>query len=333
MRATLRLTFKTLRFEIVAMVLAILVIGGAAALVAWRIDAVGMPVDCLYGGQNFGGGFAIPVQGTQTDQAHEAACQAKRQEFYDLVNSGSQVFALGVLIPAVTGLLVGVPLVARELETGSASLAWTLSRSRRRWYYRRAVPLALFTLLVLVVPAITTIVLERASQPAFDPLVSFSDAFVRGPIVAMRGLAALAIGILIGAIVGRQLPSVIVGGLVVVLVLAVEGMAMSTFLRSQAEWLPVTSVTEGADYTLDSAYRDKATGEIVDNGTIYSLAPLDANGNPDSAWLDARYSYVILATRGIRYPLFMLVETILLGAVGGGAIVLGGLVVDRRRPA
>jgi ABC-type transport system involved in multi-copper enzyme maturation permease subunit len=54
----------------------------------------------------------------------------------------SLVYSLDALIflaPALLGLFWGAPLVARELETGTAALVWSQSVTRRRW---RAVKLA-----------------------------------------------------------------------------------------------------------------------------------------------------------------------------------------------
>ena len=59
-----------------------------------------------------------------------AACAAKQEAFYDLDGKAGLVLVFAVFLPLLAGLPLGVPLVARELESGTASLAWTLSRSR-----------------------------------------------------------------------------------------------------------------------------------------------------------------------------------------------------------
>ena len=41
-----------------------------------------------------------------------------------------------LLAPAVIGLFWGAPLIARELETGTADLAWNQSVTRTRWLVR-----------------------------------------------------------------------------------------------------------------------------------------------------------------------------------------------------
>ena len=45
------------------------------------------------------------------------------------------------VFPVVAGLLAGGPIVARELESGTARLAWSLGPSRLRWFVQRAVPI------------------------------------------------------------------------------------------------------------------------------------------------------------------------------------------------
>jgi hypothetical protein len=43
-----------------------------------------------------------------------------------------------LLVPAVLGLLVGAPLVAGEIETGTGNFAWTQSVTRGRWLMAKA---------------------------------------------------------------------------------------------------------------------------------------------------------------------------------------------------
>jgi len=49
------------------------------------------------------------------------------------------------VLPALAGLFIGAPLLAREFESGTFRLAWTQSLSRRRWVLSRTLLLALAT--------------------------------------------------------------------------------------------------------------------------------------------------------------------------------------------
>ena len=46
-----------------------------------------------------------------------------------------------IFLSFAAGLFLGVPVVARELERGTARLAWSLAPSRMRWYLARLLPL------------------------------------------------------------------------------------------------------------------------------------------------------------------------------------------------
>ena len=52
-----------------------------------------------------------------------------------------------VVFPALVGLFVGAPLLARELQHGTHRLAWTQSVTRRRWLLSKTLLLSLATAL------------------------------------------------------------------------------------------------------------------------------------------------------------------------------------------
>lgn len=323
MRTTVRLMLKSLRFEFVALTLLLVALGLAALLVAWRLDAVHIPPACLYGaGATFGG----------SDGSSELTCALAQEAFYDLDGKAGLIMALAVFVPILGGLALGVPLVARELESGTASLAWTLSRSRRRWFLARAIPLVLLVGAILLAPSITTDLMERARLPGVDPWASFNDASLRGPVILVRGLMALGVGILVGAVMGRQLPAIIVGGLLTLVVVGAVPLATQAYARSLAEWRPADQTAGGADLTFDFAYRDRATLEVIDYQAAYARAPVIADVGPDEEWMASHFEPVSRVVSGRHYPEVAGLEWALLGGVlvlsVGGAL----LVVDRRRP-
>ncbi len=322
MRTTVRLMVKSLRFELFAMSAAVILLGIAAGYLTWRLGQVAIPRQCLYSNGPFAQGLGPGI---------DAACQAVRARFYDLVNTAGQVMAFAVLVPAVAGLLIGVPLVARELESGTASLAWTLSRSRTSWYLRRAIPLALIVSAALALPATAAFALEGASQPDVSPFASFNDASLRGPVVVARGLLTLGIGVFAGALIGRQLPAVIIGGLLGIAVLTVIPTGVRTYTDSLAEWRIADQTTSG-DLTINTGFRDKISGVFIDNETVYSNAPSLPDGGVDDSWVWARYDQAALVVPGVLYPQVTAVEAVATSGLAIVALGLGGLVVSRRRP-
>ncbi|MFK4099978.1 hypothetical protein ACI2L1_07835 [Streptomyces sp. NPDC019531] len=102
----------------------------------------------------------------------------------------------------------GGALIGRELESGTARLAWTQSVTPTRWLaVKLAVPAVLIVLGgALFVPA------YRWAWSAHRDLMgdnwSFPDVFaVRGPAVVAYGLCALAVGALAGLVIRRSLPA------------------------------------------------------------------------------------------------------------------------------
>ena len=66
------------------------------------------------------------------------------------------------VIPALAGLFLGAPLLAREFEYGTFRLAWTQSLSRRRWVLSRTVLLALATIAAAALVALLDDVVAQA---------------------------------------------------------------------------------------------------------------------------------------------------------------------------
>lgn len=96
-------------------------------------------------------GCPLPRSGNGRIHAPAAGCPALLQRypggeqnaFAHAFNFTIPVFEEGlVLLMVVIGVLVGAPLVAREVEQRTQLVAWTQSISRRRWYVTKTVTLA-----------------------------------------------------------------------------------------------------------------------------------------------------------------------------------------------
>ena len=107
-------------------------------------------------------------------------------------------------------------------------VARPLAGSLAAW---RAWPAALLVALLLVGPALAGDRLEAASQPQFDPAQTFYDFGSRGELVVLRGLAAFAIGLAAGVVLGRTLPAILLAG-----ALCVVGLGLAANVRPL--WLP-----------------------------------------------------------------------------------------------
>lgn len=112
-----------------------------------------------------------------------------------------------VVLPALTGAFIGCPLVAREIENGTHRLAWTQGVTRLRWL---VVKMTLVFVPVLVIPAVVGIleavlINQMGSRPnhwaVFDQ---------HAPMTVASTLFALALGVAVGAVIGRSIPAMAV---------------------------------------------------------------------------------------------------------------------------
>jgi hypothetical protein len=120
------------------------------------------------------------------------------------------------VVPPLIGALVGAPLLARELETGTFRYAWTQGIGRLRWTLGKLVPLAV---LVAAAAGALSALFSWYYQPYFvarnpalfprelSPLGAglFS---LRGVAFAAWTLAAFAIGVLAGMLIRRVVPAI-----------------------------------------------------------------------------------------------------------------------------
>jgi hypothetical protein len=122
----------------------------------------------------------------------------------------SLVYALDALLligPALLGLFWGAPLVARELETGTAALVWNQSVTRRRWL---AVKLAVVAAAAMITGGLGSVLLGWAAAP-LDRVNQdrFTTVFfgTRGLVPAAYAVFAVSLGVALGLLVRRTLPA------------------------------------------------------------------------------------------------------------------------------
>jgi len=332
MRTTIRLLVKTFRFELIAITLACLALAGAELVLATQLDGVALPAGCQFNQTiSFDQGFATQLPGPTSDPSAVDPCQDKLAAFYAIDDHAALVMGFGAALPVLAGILIGVAVIGREIEAGTASLAWTLSRSRRRWFLTRAFLIGAILAGVLMAPALAANALEHARRPLVDPWSSFNDSGIRGPVLVMLGLLTYAVALVTGAIVGRQLPAVIVTlALILAVILGYED-GLRQWELSLAEWRPAATSSYDVDLVFDQGYRDRTSAAIVDQNSVMAAAP-QVDGVPDGAWIDARYEAVALVVPGNRYGSIVAGEAVALGSATLALLGLGLLVVSRRRP-
>jgi hypothetical protein len=119
---------------------------------------------------------------------------------------GSRVDIAGylILLPALVGMFVGAPLLARELEHGTHRFAWTQSVTRRRWLLSKTLLLALaITVGSVVLSAI--VVWWRHPFDGLEGRMSPGGFEIQGLVMPAYSLFAFALGVLAGGALRRTL--------------------------------------------------------------------------------------------------------------------------------
>lgn len=250
-----------------------------------------------------------------------------QQGFFDVARLvGGLIVGFAGLPPAI-GALLGVQLVAREIEQGTAPFSWAIARSRRRWLGERTVALGFAVVLMLIPMAIVGHVLTGASDPGADAASSLDGFGFRGPTLVMRGVVMFAIGILVGAITGRVLPALLISAVPAVLLiglgtgLGIIGMSPEVIGR-MGQPLIANSVV----------FDERFQGEDGSLNTVdeaYASAP---TGSDPEAWVEAHYYRVAIGIPAGRYPEVEARSTVALLVIAAGAWVAAAAVVERRRP-
>jgi len=132
-------------------------------------------------------------------------------------------------LPFAMGLLAGVPIVGRELETGTARTAWSLYPRRLRWLSRQTLTiLAALTALAIALALVSSAVESGRSIWGYSPL---EDQGRYGVVLVANTVMAFAIALAVGALLGRTLPALVLSTLLVVALAGASVQAHDAWLR------------------------------------------------------------------------------------------------------
>lgn len=299
---TLRLTLRQHRFALVSVILLGALLTVAAIGVGTALSGIATPTHCIEDR------FRDPVP---------PACATAEEFLTANEELAGKVMAGMALLPLVAGVLAGVGLIGSEIETRTAMFAWTLSTSRRRWLATRLAIVGLLLFAALAAPAIAAGYLAHWRTPDMDPTTTtFLDYGLRGPVVVARGLAIFAVAVLVGLVLGRVLPAVIVAGLAAIVLY--HGVLVLQYGALPAPHEIRVTPTEWA-----LEYGGPVGGSV--GGSVVVGGDGDGDGGMDGA-------RTIVGIHG-RELAFVPVREV--AVLGGLTIVLLGaslVAVDRRRP-
>ena len=310
----LRMILRPHRFEAVGAavftVLALIVAGGLGL----KLVAFDIPVECF----RDGGGAC-------------AARQLDVQAYLELAQNMA-VPALGsiLVLPAFLGLLLGIAIVGKEIDQGSVVFAWSVGPSRRRWLAARAIPVAAGIFVIGLGAGALGDWLEALRDPGADPWRSFGHLGMRGPVLGAAGLAYFGVALLVGAMVGRVLPSLLIA---LALVMA-TGLGVTLLSETQLEhetvfWYGVDGGVPGrvVDYLIQVP-----TGEILPMQDAYERYGEEMDKAFQTEGGTEEFRAVLSINPAELYPWAVARLVIFYAVLGLGAIVLTFAVVERRRP-
>lgn len=309
MTLTFRLVAKQHAFELGAVAIGGILLGLAAALVALRLASIEIPASCLSSGGPPSGG-----------------CSETLGAFYAInEEEAGKVLAGMAVLPFALGVVAGVPIVARELELGTLQTSWWLAGSRMRWLLHKIIPV-----LVVVVAATAFAAAAASYLESLRRVVSASmiqDLTLHGPPVVARAFGAFGLGLLVGAITGRTLPSVLITGALSLALVAVLGLARDQWMFDRREFIDDAG-WHGVGYGIAYVSPD---GQRLDESAAFSLVPTGVN-DPYAWFAENGYREIEVGIRDDVAVRWIWYDMLAFGTAGAVALVLGALVIIRRRP-
>lgn len=343
MLAAARVTLKQHRFEITVAALAAVAAAILGLSIAIRIDALHVSQACLDRVRASQDGFSAGEECFSLVRAGSGILG----ETY-LTGEGSVPLSVMGALPFLLGLLGGVPIVARELEAGTAQTAWSLNGSRVRWLARQVAPIAVVLGVLMTFAALVAI-------PVGDIWVNWGHGGaasligLHGPLAVVRAFGAFGVGLAMGALLGRTLPAFIFGVAMTLAITFALGEARATWLANMppsiiterspetGEWnnIPGSVPTSWGWLTPEGDLLSReAARKLASDAGVPPADPNDVQDTPAGVWLQ-EHGYIgvslgVTEEMAMRWAPY---DGLTFGLVGlaslGGTIVL----VNRRRPA
>jgi hypothetical protein len=284
----------------------------------------------------------IPIQAAYHRQALSSCLPPATRSGCDLIVRHFQSEFAGtvrgarflIALPALVGIFVGAPLLARELEQGTYRLAWTQGVTRRRWLISKTALLGLAAAAGGL--ALSGIVMWW--RHPFDTVagrMSPSGFEIEGVVVPAYTLFALALGVLAGALLRRTVPAMSV---TLAAFFAVR-LSVARFLRPhylaplQQKAAGVDPRARAHDWVLSNSLVDAVGRHIsTPREDLAILHARQARIDPQDYLLSLGWRRVVSYHPADRFWLFQSIEAAIF-VVLSVAIVGATIALVRRRPA
>ncbi len=293
-----RLAWKLQRWELASLTAFVFAVVVSLVVIGWRMEQIQASAPACFG-------EAYGPAGSD-----RGGCEASFGAYSALQQIGPYAAVAATLAPFLLGVILGPPLVGREIEGRTAAMAWSLSGSRGRWLALRAGPVVMLVLMtsVLIGLAGTTLAGQLAGgEPAFDSSVAPL------PLEVARGGLALAIGLLAGAVIGRAFPAVLASALAVVVLMAATSIGIDAWMAAEAQPVSQAFDMRGASNSYETGLQDNDTGDVITLAQYFATPGIDETAElpPPGMTLVA---WLIPAD---EYPTWMWREVAIVGVVAG----------------
>jgi ABC-type transport system involved in multi-copper enzyme maturation permease subunit len=238
----------------------------------------GLAIYAIVVGTSMRTAFSQDGLGPCLARSQGAGCFGAVGTFTDEFGSEVNVafWSVALIVPGLIGVLVGAPLIARELEFGTWRLAWSQTVPRARWL---AVKLALVTGGLIVLGAAMTAVITwyRAPMDRLTGRFLHNIYDFEGLVPTAYILCAFGFAVLAGLLIRRSIPAMIAAFILWLTVrLVIEFVFRPHFmtpLTTQGNCTPTQPCSTGISSV------PQATGHIGDwvlgmnnNGFVYQPA-------------------------------------------------------------
>jgi len=228
------------------------------------------------------------------------------------------------LLPFAVAAWAGAALTGRELETGTARLAWTQATSPARWLTVRLVVPALGILVGTTLLAWLHHRAWAAGQGRIDTAKQWYDRFTfhaNGPTLVALTLAGLAAGALVGLLVRRTLPALVLG------VLVAGGVRGLAELALPHLW-PAVTRTGSIDRFVPGVGLNVDNGMLTRTGAHVPAPPCAGTADCEAAYKDFVGRYDVFHPASHFWPLQLTTSALVLAVT---ALLVTGCFLALRR--
>jgi hypothetical protein len=257
-------------------------------------------------------GMAVTGLVLHTSRRHVYSAGAgSLRPLYDGTWTWLQIVLLGM--PLLAGLFLGAPLVAREIETGTARFAWSQGTGRARWLVATVMPVAL--IVVAIAAGLGVELRWWVIDPARHVWLREGSVFALNPLPLVGWmLLGFSVGVAMGAAIRRTVPAMAATlGCFLPLAYAVELSWQRSYLPPLHERALDGSIIAGGGFGYGVPFRSGGgPGQEIlgaapgwPDGRLLTAAQL----HHSAEWFRAHHIHVWVTYQpGSRYVLFQVIE-------------------------